>query len=78
MIPQEQDIVKHFFTNFSLWVYATQIYEPMLLIISLVGVQFIVSGYMVTSKIKNYSEELSKKILQIPKVKRQSLRDIIC
>ena len=60
MIPQEQDIVKHFFTNFSLWVYATQIYEPMLPIISLVGIQFIVSGYMVTSKIKNYSEELSK------------------
>lgn len=40
--------------------YATQTYEPMLPIISLVGIQFIVSGYMVTSKIKNYSEELSK------------------
>ena len=61
MIPQEQDIVKHFFTNFSLWVYATQTYDPMLPIISLVGIQFIVSGYMVTSKIKNFSEELSKK-----------------
>ena len=60
MIPQEQDIVKHFFTNSFLWVYATQTYEPMLPIISLVGIQFIVSGYMVTSKIKNYSEELSK------------------
>ena len=60
MIPQEQDIVKHFFTNFSLWMYATQIYKPMLPIISLVGIQFIVSGYIVTSKIKNFSEEFSK------------------
>ena len=60
MIPQEQDIVKHFFTNFSLWVYATQTYEPRLPIISLVGIQFIISGYIVTSKIKNFSEELSK------------------
>ena len=72
MIPQEQDIVKHFFTNFSLWVYATQIYEPMLLIISLVGVQFIVSCYMVTSKSKNFSEELSRK--NIPNFKDRTAR----
>lgn len=49
--------------------YATQTYEPMLPIISLVGIQFIVSGYMVTSKIKNYSEELSKE--NIPNFKDQ-------
>ena len=40
--------------------YATQTYEPMLPIISLVGIQFIVSGYMVMSKIKNFSEEFCK------------------
>ena len=40
--------------------YATQTYEPMLPIISLVGIQFIVSGYMIMSKIKNFLEELSK------------------
>ena len=72
MIPQEQDIVKHFFTNFSLWVHAAQTYEPMLPIISLVGIQFIVSGYMVTSKIKNYSEELSKE--NIPNFKGQTAK----
>ena len=72
MIPQEQDIVKHFFTNSFLWVYATQTYEPMLPIISLVGIQFIVSGYMVTSKIKNFSEELSKE--NIPNFKDQTAK----
>ena len=49
--------------------YATQTYEPMLPIISLVGIQFIVSGYMVMSKIKNFSEELSKE--NIPNFKDQ-------
>lgn len=52
--------------------YATQTYEPMLPIISLVGIQFIVSGYMVTSKIKNYSEELSKE--NIPNFKDQTAK----
>ena len=52
--------------------YATQIYKPMLPIISLVGIQFIVSCYMVTSKIKNFSEELSRK--NIPNFKDRTAR----
>ena len=52
--------------------YATQTYEPMLPIISLVGIQFIVSGYMVMSKIKNFSEELSKE--NIPNFKDQTAK----
>lgn len=60
------------FLQIFLWVYATQIYKPMLPIISLVGIQFIVSCYMVTSKIKNFSEELSRK--NIPNFKDRTAR----